>query len=90
MVRDWFIDDPAIAAVINPKDVPNAYVPIDQIPPALLGRAMNLVRSSSPAFQGLTDDQLKTRAKAQLESSYAAYVLNLGEAEVLRRLQGVK
>jgi len=91
MVRDWFIDDPVIAAVVNPKDVPNAYVPIDQIPPALLGRTLNLVRSSNPAFQGLTDDQLKVRAKAQLESSYAAYVLNLGEAEVLKRLQqGVK
>lgn len=90
MVRDWFVDDPAIAAIVNPKDIPNAYVPIDQIPEGLLGRTLNLVRSSNPAFQGLTDDQLKVRAKAQLESSYAAYVLNLGEAEVLKRLQGVK
>lgn len=92
MIKDagWFyLDEAQVAAVVNPKDAANAYVPIGSIPPAALGRTLNLLRSSNPAFQGLTDEQLKARTRSQLEASYAAYLLGLGEAEVMRRL-GVK
>lgn len=80
-------DVPGVAAAVaNKDDQEQAYVPIAQIPPASIQAAVTLLRSKTTAFQGLTDEQIRTRAQRAIERAYAAKVMQLGPEEEQRRL----
>ena len=88
MIDDWGSDTQRIAAVVNAGEQANAYVPIGSIPPRNLAEAINYLRSTTPAYQRLTDAQIQARAQRAIERAYAADLLKLGREEALRRLQG--
>lgn len=89
--RSFWYDDPGVgAAVANADDQARAYVPIVEIPPANVQEAVNFLRSTTPAYQRLTDEQIRTRARRAIERAYAAKRMRLGPDEELRRLQDAR
>lgn len=88
LVKDsgWFFaDDPAIAAIVNEKDRARAYVPIDQIPPAAVGEALNYLRSLNPR---VSDQQLRTRYLDRIQRAYALTLMRGSRADVEAVLKG--
>jgi len=85
----WFASDQKrIAAVVNVEDREAAYVPTAQIPPDKLGEYVNYIRSSSARATTMTSQQIATTYKKQIERAYAAKLMRLSDAEIIRRLEG--
>jgi hypothetical protein len=85
----WGTDVSKPTAVVNPDDMPNAYVPFDDIPWKHKNELINILRSQNPAFQKLDDAHLRQRSGVDraIERAYAAYQLGLGDEEMLARLR---
>jgi hypothetical protein len=89
--RSFWYDRPGIgAAVANPDDQARAYVPIAEIPPHNVREAINFLRSTTPAYQRLSDDAIKARARRAIERAYAAKVMGLGSDAELERLRDAR
>jgi len=51
MVKDWYFDDPVIAALVNPDDLANAYVPFAEITDAkMLSDAAAFLKREAPTL----------------------------------------
>jgi len=89
MLNTWGRDREKIAAtVVNSDDRQTAYVPIGKVPPAALGQYFNYIRSVSPAAQGMTDDQIRTRFEDRLQRAYARRMIGGSTQEIQAILTG--
>lgn len=85
----WFGENQQVAAIVNEKDRPKAYVPVAQIPASNVTQAVRALRPFlAVSEQGLSDEALLAKHRQSIERAYAAHLLGLGADEELRRLKG--
>jgi hypothetical protein len=78
----------SVALVANPEDQQRARVPLKHIPTDYLPSVLNTLRAVRPWLAKQDDDYLTTHFRDVLESAAAAWLLGLGDEEVLKRLKG--
>ncbi len=89
MVDRWGSDVTLpVVAVVSPTDRENSYVPVAQIPEALLGQWVNVIRSQFPREQTATREDIVRRYRDRIQKAHAAALMGLGADEERRRLEG--
>ncbi len=86
MLDRWGTDPSFPAAIVNPDDREQAYVPLEQIPEHALTQWVNVIRSTFPREQQASRDAILRRYRDRIQRAHAAAVLGLGSDEERRRL----